>query len=735
MEPPEHARAVAPGAAGDPLVGRLLDRRYRIGARVARGGMASVYEATDTRLDRTVAVKVMHPGLGDDQEFAERFVREARAAARLNHPHVVGVYDQGDDTSDGKDTVFLVMEYVPGHTLRDVIRKEAPMPASRALALLEPIVSALAAAHRAGLIHRDVKPENVLIADEAHGGRIKVADFGLAKAVSADTQHTATGGVLIGTVSYLAPELVIDGRADARADVYAAGVVLYELLTGSKPHEGESPIQVAYRHVHHDVPMPSAVAAGIPDYVDALVARATSRDREQRPTDATVLLHHLHRVEQALREGLDSDAELAADLLPRRAPGFGEDSPAQGFDTTPEPFDASALALLTEVDPRDSGLIDDGSPDRTTALERHPAPPTSDSAATPAAVPAGSPAGDAPVTTAMPVRTSPDGPAPGAGTGGAPSRAPSRAPSKAAPVTTTARRRTVKGPVALLLAILLVGGVALGAWWFGWERYTTTPGVLGLDEAAAGAELDAAGLEADAGEAAYSENVAAGLVIATDPEPGGKVLDGGTVTLILSLGPERYDVPALQGQTEDQAQDALAATNLAFGESAGRWSETLPEGQVIRTSPKAGTTLKPGAVVDLVLSRGRKPITIKDWTGASFDDARKALEGRRLEVAVASEQYSDTVSEGDVISQDPATGTLFRGDTVSFVVSLGPELVEVPRVRAMGVDAATELLQGLGFDVETEESGSYLGLGYVFSSDPEAGDEVPQGSTITLFLI
>jgi serine/threonine-protein kinase len=699
---PEHARAAAPGAAGDPLVGRLLDRRYRIGARVARGGMASVYEATDTRLDRTVAVKVMHPGLGDDGDFAERFVREARAAAKLNHPHVVGVYDQGDDTSDGQDTVFLVMEYVPGHTLRDVIRKEAPMPPSRALALLEPVVSALAAAHRAGLIHRDVKPENVLIADEAHGGRIKVADFGLAKAVSADTQHTATGGVLIGTVSYLAPELVVDGRSDARADVYAAGVVLYELLTGRKPHEGESPIQVAYRHVHHDVPMPSLLQAGIPDYVDALVARATSRDREQRPADATVLLHHLHRVEQALREGLASDAELAGDLLPRRAPEVDDDEP--GEHTTPEPFDASALALLTEVDPRDSGLVDDGSPDRTTAIERHPAPP----------------AAAAPVV-AVPV----DSGRPG----------PGRAPARVAPVVTTARRRSVKGPITLLLAILLVTGIAVGAWWFGWERYTTTPGVLGLDEAAASAELEDAGLTAEAGEPAYSESVAPGLVISTDPEPGGKVLDGGTVTLVLSLGPERYDVPTLKGQTEDQAQDALAATKLVFGKSIGRWSETVPEGQVIRTSPKAGTTLKPGAAVDLVLSRGRKPIEVKDWTGKSYDDAKAALEKRGLQVSVVGEEHSDTVAEGDVISQDPTTGTLFRGDTVSFVVSLGPELVEVPQVRAMGVDAATELLEGLGFVVETERSDTYLGLGYVFSSDPDAGDEVPKGSTITLFLI
>ena len=191
-----------------------------MGARVARGGMASVYEATDTRLDRLVAVKVMHSGMGDDDEFAARFVREARSAARLSHPNVVSVFDQGED--DG--VVFLAMEYVPGHTLRDVIRAEAPMTPARALALIEPIASALASAHRAGLIHRDVKPENVLIEDAAAGGRLKVADFGLAKAVSADTQHTVTGGVLIGTVSYLAPELVVDGRADARADVYAAGV-------------------------------------------------------------------------------------------------------------------------------------------------------------------------------------------------------------------------------------------------------------------------------------------------------------------------------------------------------------------------------------------------------------------------------------------------------------------------------------------------------------------------------
>src|SRR5689334_14750093 len=260
----ERGRAVPeqhslPGAG---MTGRLLDGRYEIGPRIARGGMASVYEALDVRLDRTVAVKVMHAGLGEsdgDRDFAERFVREARAAARLSHPNGVSVFDQGDD--DG--TVFLGIELVSGHTLRDTITKAAPMPPARALALVEPVLSALAAAPRAGLVHPDVKPENVLIADD---GRIKVADFGLAKAVSADTQHTATQGVLIGTVSYLAPELVTDGIADARADVYAAGVILYELLTGRKPHEGESPIQVAYKHVHEDIPPPSLLAPGIPAY-------------------------------------------------------------------------------------------------------------------------------------------------------------------------------------------------------------------------------------------------------------------------------------------------------------------------------------------------------------------------------------------------------------------------------------------------------------------------------------
>jgi len=261
---------------GDRLVGRVLDGRYRVGARVAKGGMATVYEALDMRLDRVVALKVMHLGLGDDAEFGRRFVAEARAAAKLSHPNVVAVFDQGDDNG----TLFLAMEYVPGRTLRDVIRQQAPLPPGRALDLLVPVLSALSAAHDAGIVHRDIKPENVLISDD---GTVKVADFGLARAVTT-TGQTATQGLLMGTVSYLAPELVTDGSADARSDVYSAGILLYELLTGSKPHTGDTPIQVAYAHVHADVPPPSSLEPSIPPYVDALVQRATARDREFRPS-------------------------------------------------------------------------------------------------------------------------------------------------------------------------------------------------------------------------------------------------------------------------------------------------------------------------------------------------------------------------------------------------------------------------------------------------------------------
>jgi len=675
------------------MVGRLLDRRYRIGPRIARGGMASVYEATDVRLDRVVAIKIMHPGMGDDDgEFAARFVREARHAARLSHTNVVGVFDQGEENG----TVYLAMEYVPGHTLRDVIRKESPMPATKALALIEPILAALSAAHAAGLIHRDIKPENVLISDD---GRVKVADFGLAKAVSADTQHTATGGVLIGTVSYLAPELVVDGRADARADVYAAGVVLYEMLTGRKPHEGASPIQVAYKHVHEDVPPPSAVVPGLPAYVDALVARATARDRSHRPADARVLLHQVHRVRQALDEGVPDDPELVADLAPPLAVVVLEPE-LEHHDT--DRADERALAADAPYDSPYDVEQDREHTDPLEGSDRYHDTTTIDRQQ-PSRVPA--------------------------------TRTPPPPPVVADPWQSDERpRRSRRGLVLLLVALLLAVGAGAGAWYFGFARYTSTPGVIGLTAAQAEVRMDKAGLGFRVADTAYSETVAKGEIISTDPKAGERVLDDGTVTAVVSLGLERYKVPKLRGDTEDEAQAAIQDLNLEFGSSVPTYHPTIPEGQVIGSNPKAGTPLKPGATVDILLSRGPRPIKVVDWTGKDADKAEAALTKQGLEVT-RTEDFSDTVDEGDVIQQTPSTGSLVKGDKVELTVSEGPEQVEIPRVVGMGQSAAENKLRDAGFEVKIEQHPDSIGLGWVVKVEPGQGDLADKGSTVTLIVI
>ena len=651
----------------DALIGRVLDGRYRVGPKIARGGMATVYEATDLRLDRTVAVKVMHEGLAGDEEFVRRFQREARSAARLAHHNVVAVFDTGDDHG----TLFLVMEYVPGLTMRDLIRKESPMSPAKALAVIEPVLSALAAAHAAGILHRDVKPENVLMADD---GRVKVADFGLARAINSETQHTATGGVLIGTVSYLSPELVVNGKADARADVYAAGVLMYEMLTGHKPHQADSPIQVAYKHVHEDIPAPSASTPGIPPYVDALVARATARDTAMRPADARVLLHQVRRVRNALDHGVTHDADLLADLTP----------------TTPVGRDRTPTGELPAqiIEPQDlSSLSGARWGDDVYDQER-----------------------DAPVL------PPPGGPL----------------PADAEPL--PEERRSRRGPVLLAAVLLLAVLAGLAGWYLGVARYTTTPGVLNLTETAARAKLDQAGLDLKVSGDAYSETVTRGSVVKTDPAPGDRVLKHGTVNAVISLGPERHAVPDVRNKTLDDAQQALDQAKLEFGHAVERFNEKVPTGRVISTDPAAGTQLQRGTAVDVVVSKGPRPIKIPDFTGKPASRAEQQLTDLGFQVDT-TEVNSDAVPKGRVITQSPNSGTGQKGDTISLVVSKGPVLVAVPNVRGMGLQAAQQQLQAAGFVVRVRHSALYVGVQYVVGTNPPGGTMAPRGSTVIVSIV
>jgi serine/threonine-protein kinase len=669
----------------DPMLGRVLDGRYRIDARIARGGMATVYEAHDVRLNRVCAVKVMHTDLGDDHDFEARFVREAHSAARLSHPNVVSVTDQGDDHG----RLFIVMEYVPGRTLRDVIREEAPMAPTRALALLEPVLLALAEAHRSGIVHRDIKPENVLIADD---GRIKVADFGLARAFDANTTHTATGGLLIGTVSYLAPELIVNGKADPRSDVYAAGVLLYEMLTGRKPHEGEGAIQIAFKHVNEDVPRPSESAdITLPPYVDALVLRATAREREHRPADAKVFLQQLRRVRGALDAGETDDAELTADLLPLLP------AVAHGIDYTDE-----TLADTPAVEP-------DREP--TTIIGPVVQPgidPPADARRTMAADPV------MPLPRKAPVA----GPRPPAGA------TPAR----------PAKRRSRRGPLLLLLVVLLTILVAYAGWWFGIGRYTATPGVLNMSVPLATDKVETAGLELDVVDKEYSETVTAGSVISTDPEPGSKIVEGGTVEAVVSLGPERYEVPKLGGTPYSEAEALLEEHHLTLGVVTRKYDEEVPKGIIIAADPGVGTELQKDRPVNLIVSKGPEPIKIPDFTGKDADRAQQELTDLGFEVEV-TEENSDEVEDGDVISQDPDRGKGFRDDTIALVVSKGPVLVEVPNVRTMSVEEATAALEGVGLKIAVVETEFYVGLNRVVRQSVDDGDAIPKGDTVTVYIV
>ncbi|MET9680850.1 Stk1 family PASTA domain-containing Ser/Thr kinase [Streptomyces coeruleorubidus] len=635
----------------DPLVGQVLDGRYRIDARIAVGGMATVYRAVDTRLDRVLALKVMHPSLAVDGSFVERFIREAKSVARLAHPNVVQVFDQGTDGS----YVYLAMEYIAGCTLRDVLRERGALQPRAALDILEPVLAALGAAHRAGFVHRDMKPENVLIGDD---GRVKVADFGLVRAV--DTVTNTTGTVL-GTVSYLAPEQIESGTADTRVDVYACGVMLYEMLTGDKPHDADSPAVILYKHLHEDVPPPSAAVPGLAYELDEMVASATARTPEIRPHDAVALLAQVR----------DGRARLTVEQL----------------DAVPP------QALAADHDNAD---------DRTSVIPRALTTPRP-----------------------LPVNEDEEGSA----------AALNRTSRFASPPPPPSRRRSGprRGPMAIVVAVLLVLGLGTGIWYINSGQFTEVPPLLEKTQAQAEDRLADAGLELGKIEHAYSDTVKRGTVISSDPKAGTRIRGNDSVSLTISDGPRNVRVPALAGQRLDKARSLLKQDGLEPGMVTREFSEDVPKGSVISARPADGTKVRSGTAVALVVSKG-SPIDVPDVTGSDLADARSELEDAGLKVKVAAERVnSSEFDKGQVAEQSPTPGgRAAEGDTVTLTLSKGPEMIEVPDVVGAGVDDATRELESAGFQVE--EDRGLLGLfgDTVKDQSVKGGETAPKGSTITI---
>ncbi|MFJ2885670.1 Stk1 family PASTA domain-containing Ser/Thr kinase [Streptomyces sp. NPDC087305] len=646
----------------DPLVGQLLDGRYRVDARIAVGGMATVYRAVDTRLDRVLALKVMHPTLAADGHFVDRFIREAKSVARLAHPNVVQVFDQGAD----RTYVYLAMEYVAGCTLRDVLRERGALQPRAALDILEPVLAALGAAHRAGFVHRDMKPENVLIGDD---GRVKVADFGLVRSV--DTVTSTTGSVL-GTVSYLAPEQIEGGNADPRVDVYASGVVLYEMLTGRKPHEGDSAAIVLYKHLHEDVPPPSAAVPGLAYELDELVATATARTPDLRPYDAVALFGLVREARARL-----SDGQL--DAVPPQA--------------------------LTSEHPN--------AENRTSVIPRSLTSPTLGSAR----------AGGPP---SRPLPVNDDGP-------GDPLNRTSRFESgPPLPPRRREARRPRRGLLAIVAALLLVVGVGTGVWYINSGQFTKVPPLLSKSEAQAKDRLKDAGLDVKKVDHAYSDTVKRGTVISTDPESGARIRNNDSVALTISDGPETVKVPDLTGLRLEKAQSRLKRDGLAAGMVTREFSDDVPKGSVISTSPDAGTERHAGSAIALTVSKG-SAVDVPDVTGEDLEDAKADLQEAGLTVKVEATQVTSEYDAGQVARQTPAGDSqAAEGDTVTLTLSKGPEMVEVPSVVGASVDAATKLLEQSGFEVK--EDRGLLGLfgDTVKKQSVDAGEQAPKGSTITI---
>ncbi|MGA9310907.1 MAG: Stk1 family PASTA domain-containing Ser/Thr kinase, partial [Pseudonocardiaceae bacterium] len=627
------------------LVGALLEGRYQVGPMLAHGGMSTVYRGTDTRLERPVAIKVMAPRFAADPLFLQRFEREARAAARLHHPGIVAVHDQGVDSSPIGDSVFLVMELVDGGTLRDLLRQRGPLPVPLALSVADMVLSALAAAHWEGLVHRDIKPENVLIGP---GGVVKVADFGLVRAVA--EASSSTGDVILGTVAYLSPEQVATGAADARSDVYATGVMLFEMLTGAPPYTGETALSVAYHHVNDDMPAPSAAGAAVPASLDDLIVRATRRDPDARPPDAAAFLRELQSVR----------AELGIDRVPVPVPAVAAGSTGAAVVRPPEhgPRVTRALARA-EIAPSAPPSHDDLYLDERARNRRAFIAWMVIVLMLAGAVGVGAWWLGSGRWTVVPNLV---GLQRGA-VAGALSAAELKADLTDDHNDTVAGdtvirsdpapgQRALRGSditVVISLGHPVVPDLAIGS----------TP-----EEAQRAVQQADLSPRLDPDAARFDDDVPAGAVLRLQPPSGTMLTVGAPVTVVLSKGPAPITVPDVRGMGQTQALSVLARAGLKV-QVQRQFDDQVAGGHAIGTDPRAGTGAARGTNVILLVSTA--PV-VPNVVGLSVAQARQELADAGLNSTVSQSLggfgflggFSDRV-----ISQSPEAGQPVRpGATV-----------------------------------------------------------------------
>lgn len=689
-------------------IGQLLDGRYRVDSRIARGGMATVYLGADTRLERTVALKIAHPELATDADFVRRFIEEARSVARLSSPNVVAVYDQG---SDG-DILFLAMEYVPGRTLRGLLAERGRLSPRESLDIIEGVLTGLAAAHQSGIVHRDVKPENVLLTP-SHA--VKVADFGLARAAARASQ-TKTG-MIIGTAAYLAPEQVSRSVSDARTDVYASGVMLFELLTGVQPHKGESPLEVAYKHVNEIVPAPSSIMPGLAPALDALVALATSRDPDLRPADASQFLRAITEV----RRGLPIAAPHATDPSGSQGsgyePGFTPDQP--GF-TPGQPASGGAAAGQPAPGQPVSWETASGQPASGQPASWEPA-----SWETASGQPTSGQPGAAPAPGQSAAGQSASGPVE-AGPQGTPSPFPAASAGPGSAGTT--------GPLG--------------------ETFQGMPGAHSLSGTSA-----FPGAPAFPGESALSGASASHGV----SPPGGVSSPGGQA----GRSEPRHGksgrgrpVEILPAVTTGQPADPYGGINhtliVTSGELAGGYGgEPLtgrvhgPAGIGRRREPRLQRWLFSRRLAYLALALAvvlifglvtwwvvdGQYVAVPQVGGMTKPTARTELRNLGFTVKTAHGLHDNAVPRGEVIRTDPAIGSrTHRGSAITLIPSLGPVLVQVPSVSGMKVADAEAALRRAGLTPGRVSSATSttIPLGIVISTNPIAGLSWPQPRPVAI---